>query len=70
MKSDAVIIHEAMEALSIKLNPVEIEKFIMIVNREGFDYTQWRKHLWLEETLESLSSKAQKYYEDKPVQSA
>jgi hypothetical protein len=65
MKSDAMIINEAMEALAIRLSPVEIEKFIMIINREGFDYTQWRKHLWLEETLESLSNKAQKYYESK-----
>jgi len=45
--------------------PFEIGKFIMIINREGFDYTQWQKHLWSEKTLESLSSKAQKYYENK-----
>jgi hypothetical protein len=36
-----------MEALAVKLSPVEIEKFIMIINREGFDYTRWRKHLWM-----------------------
>jgi len=65
MKSDAIILNEAMAALGTRLNPVEIEKFIIMVNRNGFDYQQWRTHLWQEETLESLSSKAQQYYESK-----
>jgi hypothetical protein len=66
MKSDAIILNEAMAALGTRLNPVEIEKFIVLVNRNGFDYQQWRTRLWQEETLESLSRKAQTYYENKP----
>lgn len=65
MKSDAIILNEAMAALGARLNPVEIEKFIVLVNRNGFDYQKWRTHLWQEETLESLSRKAQTYYENK-----
>ncbi|MEZ5672067.1 MAG: hypothetical protein R3E08_06630 [Thiotrichaceae bacterium] len=43
MKSDAVIMNEAMRALNAILNPVEVEKFIILINREKADYMRWRK---------------------------
>jgi len=64
MKPDTLIINEAMSALNAVLNPVEIEKFITLINREKFDYTVWRENLWKNETLESLSQKAQLFYEN------
>ncbi len=64
MKTDTLIIQEAMKALHATLTPVEIERFIVMLNREQFDYTQWRENLWQDETLESLSCKAQAYYEN------
>ena len=64
MKPDTLIINEAMSALNAVLNPVEIEKFITLINREKFDYTVWRENLWKNETLESLSHKAQTFYEN------
>jgi len=64
MKPDTLIINEAMNALNAVLNPVEIEKFITLINREKFDYTVWRENLWKNETLESLSQKAQLFYEN------
>ena len=33
-------------------------------NRDKFDYTVWRENLWKNETLESLSQKAQLFYEN------
>ncbi len=63
MKPDTLIINEAMNALNAVLNPVEIEKFITLINRDKFDYTVWRENLWKDETLESLSHKAQLFYE-------
>lgn len=62
MKSDTLIMSEAMQALHAKLTPVEVEKFIVLLNREKFDYTKWRENLWQDETLESLSAKAQQHY--------
>jgi hypothetical protein len=62
MKTDTVIMSEAMRALHTALTPVEVERFIGILNREKFDYTRWRENLWQNETLESLSSKAQAHY--------
>lgn len=66
MKPDTLILNEAMIALNSVLSPVEVEKFIILITREKFDYTQWREDLWKEETLESLSQKAQSFYNNEP----
>jgi hypothetical protein len=31
----------------------------MLIKRDKFDYTQWQKNLWQNETVDSLSAKAQ-----------
>lgn len=63
MKTDTAIMQQAMQALHTTLTTVEIERFIVLLNREKFDYTQWREQLWQNETVDSLSQKAQAYYE-------
>ncbi len=64
MRSDSAILGEALNLLNQKMTVVEIERFIMLLNSQGFDYTKWRENLWGEtETLESLSRKAQEYHE-------
>ncbi len=65
MKTDSVIMSEAMQALHTALTPVEVEKFVVMLNRNKFDYTRWRENLWQNETLESLSDKAQAYYQSR-----
>jgi hypothetical protein len=65
MKADSVIMSEAMQALHRALTPVEVEKFVVMLNRDKFDYTRWRENLWQHETLESLSDKAQAYYQSR-----
>jgi len=35
----------------------------MLIKREQFDYTQWQTKLWKNETVTSLSEKAQKAWE-------
>ena len=60
MRADSVIRHEGFKAISSKLNPVEAERFLVIVNREGADYTKWRKDLWEDMTVKELSKKAMK----------
>ncbi|MDP2890180.1 MAG: hypothetical protein Q8P34_14590 [Bacteroidota bacterium] len=34
------------------------EKFISLINKEPFDYTQWQSTLWSEQTIEHVSEKA------------
>jgi len=48
MKNDVIIKSEGYSALFEKLGPVDAERFLMLLSRErqGFDYTEWRRGLW------------------------
>jgi len=47
-----------MESLIASLGLVEAERFIALMNREGFNYTEWRRKLWEDETVEEISKRA------------
>jgi hypothetical protein len=61
MKTDLMIKREGFAALKAKLDQVEIERFIVMLNREKFDYTKWRKNLFNELSLEELADQADQY---------
>ena len=65
MRNDSVIKHEGFNALINKLDIVEVERFITILNRERFDYTEWRKTLWEDLSIEELSERAMRYSQQK-----
>ena len=45
------------------LGDVNAERFIMLMNREPFDYTEWRRdNLFVGETVDSLMDKAEKLW--------
>jgi len=44
-KADCVICAEGLSALNDKLGLVDTERFIALLNRESFDYTEWRKDM-------------------------
>lgn len=46
-----------MRALFQVLGAVEAERFITLINREHFDYTEWRKSQWQDETVASIASR-------------
>lgn len=46
MRTDAAIKQEGMNALLCSLNLVEAERFITLIKRAEFDYTDWRTTLW------------------------
>lgn len=58
MKTDTDIRFEGIRALMQVLGTVEAERFIALINRERFDYTEWRKSQWQDETVESLATRA------------
>ena len=58
MKTDTDIRFEGIRALIDVLGTVEAERFIALINRERFDYTEWRKNQWIEETIASLATRA------------
>ena len=61
MRTDVVIRTTGMDALIEKLGLVEAERFIMLIQKDSFDYTKWRENLFEDMTLEELSQKAMEY---------
>ena len=58
MKSDTVIRNEGMKALLSSLGMVEAERFIMLIQKEPFDYTKWQEDLFEDMSIEEISEKA------------
>ncbi|MDR1924254.1 MAG: hypothetical protein LBQ66_07765 [Planctomycetaceae bacterium] len=58
MISATVLRQKGMKALSEKLGIVDAERFIAIIKREPFDYTEWRQELYKDEPLDTLLQKA------------
>jgi hypothetical protein len=58
MKTDTDILFEGIRLLMQVLGTVEAERFITLINRERFDYTEWRKSQWQDETVASLATRA------------
>jgi hypothetical protein len=46
MRSDTLIKSDGMRVLAEKLGIVEAERFITLVLREPFDYTEWQRGLY------------------------
>lgn len=53
-----------VEALIANMGLVEAGRFIVLINREGFDYTEWRRDLWKGETVEEVSSRAMAEFDE------
>jgi hypothetical protein len=58
MKTDTTIRNEGMEILAKHLGLVEAERFVMLIQREPFDYTKWQENLFEDMTVEEISKKA------------
>ena len=58
MSTDTEIRLRGLRALVETLGPVDAERFITLILREPFDYTQWQKHLWADKRVDELSQAA------------
>ena len=58
MKTDTVIRKEGMNVLAEKLGHVDAERFIALIIREPFDYTEWRRENLEDEDVRIVSKKA------------
>lgn len=61
MRTDSIIMYEGMQALREKLDIVEAEKFISLILRENFDYTEWQQDLWKDKTVDEIFYAAKTY---------
>jgi len=68
MKTDQEIRLNGMRTLIQALGEVQAERFIALIRRDNFDYTQWQQDLFNEMSVEELSLKAQNHVEENPLQ--
>ena len=66
--ADAEIKTLGFNILSQHLGLVEAERFITLIQREKFDYTQWRQNLFEGLSGEEISHQAMKFHEKKLAQ--
>ena len=58
MITDTEIKIKGIKALAESLGDVEAERFISLIQREPFDYTEWRQDLDTDLTIDEISKKA------------
>ena len=58
MRADNALRVDAMNLLVKGLGEVEAERFIYLVKREQFDYTEWQRNLWNDKTIDEVFSLA------------
>ena len=63
MRTDTIIRNEGMEILSKYLGLIDAERFIMLIQKEPFDYTKWQDNLFENMSIEEISQKATEYRE-------
>ncbi len=61
MRTDNVIRLEAMAALIATLGAVDAERFISMIKRDTFDYTEWQRELWSDKSIEEIHAMATNY---------
>lgn len=60
MRTDAELRVHGFRALIDGLGAVEAERFISLILRESFDYTEWQKRLWDDKGVAEISHAAMK----------
>jgi len=67
MTNSTVLLDKGMRCLTSELGLVEAERFISLLLREPFDYTEWRKdNLFVGMSLDEIIDEADKYCKENP----
>ena len=66
MRTDNVVRLEAMDALISILGTVDAERFISMVKRDTFDYTEWQRKLWANKSIEEIHALATEHEKKRP----
>ena len=61
MRADTMIRTEGMKALRNHLGVVEAERFITLIRRDNFDYTEWQRDLWPDKSVEEIFAAAKEF---------
>jgi hypothetical protein len=60
MKADTLIRTEGMNTLIKNMGLIEAERFVMLIQKETFDYTKWQENLFEDMTIEEIYNNAAK----------
>ena len=66
MRTDNVLRYETMDILLRAFCMVDTERFIAMIKRDTFDYTEWRRGLWNDMTIDEVFEEAVANYEVNP----
>lgn len=58
MITDTELRVKGVRVLAQSLGDIEAERFIALIQREPFDYTQWRQGKWEDLSIDEISGKA------------
>jgi len=58
MKADTLVRTEGMNALIKTLGLIDAERFVMLIQKETFDYTKWQENLFEDMTIEEIYNNA------------
>ena len=61
-RTNLVVLKEGRNALKEKLGLVDSERFINLIIRENFNYTEWQKDLWNEKSVREIHEEAKNSY--------
>lgn len=62
--NDTILKQEGLRALAERLGLVNAERFITLLRRESFDYTEWQRTLFKDVSLDQFLSAADAYRSD------
>lgn len=65
MNTDAAIRKEGMSVLVKTLGMVDAERFIMLMRKEPFNYTEWQAHLLENKSVDEIHEAAAKHWGQK-----
>jgi hypothetical protein len=66
MRTDTELRVDGLRALADALGAVEAERFVTLILREPFDYTQWQRKLWPDKTVDEISAAAMESRKNRP----
>jgi len=58
MRTDTLIRTEGMDTLIKNLGLIEAERFVMLIQKDPFDYTKWQESLFKDMTIDEVYNNA------------
>ena len=61
MRTDNILRIDAINVLLASLGEVDTERFISMIKRDTFDYTEWQRELFKGKSIEEIHAMATEY---------